>query len=318
MNDYLENYSNHLAAAGRVKNTIYWHQCYLKQFFAYLESKNINDLKAVTKQDIDSYRIYLKEEHRTPQGTPITEGTYYSHMNALNSFFQWLQETGVIFINPISKRTEPRKPKAVKLPNVMNEAETFKILDASPINTPTGLRDRAILELLYSTGIRRQELVNLNMADFSVEQGEIFIHKGKGGKDRVVPVGEYASRIIQGYLKLVRPWLVKSPLETALFLNSKTGNRLTTKYFDRLIQKAVKRSGVKKKLSPHTFRHSMATHLLRNGADLRHIQAILGHENLSSTEIYTHLTVEDLKKVIKECHPHGKRTAHEARNGSKF
>jgi integrase/recombinase XerD len=315
--EYLNEYLNHMAAKGNTRATIYWHKCYLKQFLSYLTRENIPDLRGVTVQNLESYRFYLKEEHRTPQGKPITDGTYSCHLNAIHSFFLWLEKTGQILMAPVVRRQES-KLKPARLPNVITEAEALRIIEACPVNSPTGLRNRAILELLYSTGIRRKELINLNVADFSTERREIVIIKGKGGRDRIVPIGEYAARFTETYLKLVRPWMVKDPDETALFISSTTGTRLTLQNMDKLLQKIVKQSGVTKRVTPHTFRHSMATHLLRNGADLRHIQAILGHASLSSTEIYTHLTKEDLKQALKKCHPHGKRAAQEARNDSGF
>ncbi|MCL6588794.1 MAG: tyrosine-type recombinase/integrase [Firmicutes bacterium] len=307
MNAELLEYIHYMAVKGYSKRTIYWHQCYLEKFFAYLQRLQLPDLKAVTNRDIDSFKVYLKEEYRTPKGVPITAATYFNYLNAINGFFRWLEDTGQILIAPVVKQREAKQPKQVKLPNVLNETEVLQVLDSCPVNTGKELRDRAILELLYSTGIRRSELVNLNVADFSPERQEVAIFKGKGRKDRVVPLGEYASRFIEAYLKMVRPWMVRDSNETALFVSNTTGKRLHFQNVGRIIQRIVKQCGITKPVSLHTFRHSMATHLLRNGADLRHIQAILGHANLSSTEIYTHLTKEDLKQALKKCHPHGSK-----------
>jgi site-specific recombinase XerD len=138
-------------------------------------------------------------------------------------------------------------------------------------------------------------------------RGELVIIQGKGRKDCIVPIGEYACTFTLGYLKLVRPWLVKSTGEDALFVNSKTGERISAVTVNYLVKKAVKRANLEKAISPHTFRHACATHLLRNKADLRHIQAILGHSKLSSTQIYTPLTFEDLKDAVKRAHPRGRR-----------
>jgi integrase/recombinase XerD len=203
----------------------------------------------------------------------------------------------------VVKQIHQRKAKPLKLPEVLSEEEAIRILEATLFNTPHGLRDRAILEILYSTGLRRQELINLNQEDLLLERQELWIKQGKGRKDRLVPVGEYAVRFTEAYLKLVRPWMVEAVAEKTLFLTM-NGQRLTPQSLKLIITKAMKRSGIAKKVTPHTFRHSMATHLLRNGADLRHIQALLGHASLQSTEVYTHLTVEDLKKVVKRNSPH--------------
>lgn len=304
--EILAGYLQQMAARGYTKMTIYWHNCYLKKCFAYLKRKGITDLKAVTSSEINGFLRYLKEEYRTAKGTPITNGSYLCHLNAINNFFRWLEDTGQILTAPVAKRKKPGVFQPERLPNVINEEEAVKILESCPAKTPNGLRNRAILELLYSTGIRRRELVNLNVSDFSPERQELTVIKGKGGKSRIVPVGEYASRFTESYLKLIRPWMAREN-ETALFVSSTTGTRLSLQNMDKLLQKIIKQSGVTKRVTPHTFRHSMATHLLRSGADLRHIQAILGHASLTSTEIYTHLTKEDLHRMLKKCHPHGSK-----------
>jgi len=318
MNDeVLAGYLQQMAARGYTQPTIYGHGCYLKKCLAYLERKGITDLKAVTSGEINGFLRYLKEEYRTARGKPLTNGSYRCHLNAVNNFFHWLEDTGRILTAPVAKRQEPGIFQPERLPNVINEEEAVKILESCPANTPNGLRNRAIMELLYSTGIRRRELVNLNLSDFSPERRELAVIKGKGGKSRIVPVGEYAIRFTEAYVKLIRPWMARDN-ETALFVSSTTGKRLSLKSLDKFIQKIIKQSGITKRVTPHTFRHSMATHMLRSGADLRHIQAILGHASLTSTEIYTHLTREDLKQALKKCHPHGKRAAKETGNDSGF
>jgi integrase/recombinase XerD len=194
-----------------------------------------------------------------------------------------------------------------------------KIIQSSIPTTALGLRDRAILELLYSTGIRRQELVNLSIGDFRVESHELLVVNGKGGKDRVVPVGQWACYFAETYMKNVRPWQVCDPAEKALFVQHRNGRRLSLRSVKDIVERATTRSGVGRRVSPHTFRHSMATHMLRNHADLRHIQAILGHSSLRSTQIYTHTDIEDLKGVMKRSHPHGKRgRLQAAASGSKM
>jgi len=295
-----------LAAKGYAKGTIQWHACYLKQFFAWLGKRDITDPKAVAEADIQDYKLRLKTEHRTPRGTPLAESTYESHLAAIGGFFKWLERSGQILLNP-APPTRRKKPKPLRLPQIMAEEEALRILESCPINTPAGLRDRAALEILYSTGVRRSELANLNVQDFAAEKEELAIVQGKGKKDRNVPLGEFARAFTEGYLRLVRPWLAGSPEEEALFLNSQTGGRLSAPTVGYLVAKAARRAGVKKRVTPHTFRHSMATHMLRNKADLRHIQAILGHESLASTEVYTHLALEDLKEAVKKAHPRGRR-----------
>ena len=167
--EYLNDYLNSLAVKGYDQGTINWRKSYLKQLFAHLEAKGITDVKAVTKTHIDGFRIYLKEEHRTPQGKPLSDSTYGSYNTAMMDFFHWLEQTGQILISPVVKPPRIKKLKPVKLPQVLSEDEVLKILETCRINTPTGLRDRAILEILYSTGIRREELANLNIEDLNFD-----------------------------------------------------------------------------------------------------------------------------------------------------
>jgi integrase/recombinase XerD len=305
--EYLNDYSKFLAAKGYDQGTVNWRKSYLKLLFTYLEAREITSPKEVTRTHINNFRIFLKEEHRTLQGKLIASSTYGAYNTAMMDFFHWLEQTKQILISPVDKLPRIKKSKPDKLPQVLTEDETLKILETCQINTPTGLRDRAILEIFYSTGIRRRELLKLNIEDLNFESGELNIHQGKGRKDRIVPIGEYAIKFTEGYLKLVRPWMVKDSTEKALFISSMNGLRLNKGTVAYIVKKAVKKSGVKKRVTPHIFRHSMATHLLRNKADLRHIQAILGHSSARSTEVYTHLAFEDLKETIRDAHPHGRR-----------
>jgi integrase/recombinase XerD len=305
---YLTGYLQFLAMKNFAQGTIDWHKSYLKQLFTYLEERGTDDPKAVTREQIEAYRVYLKTEHRTKRGGALAGSTYESHIAAITGFFHWLEQTKQILMTPVMKPERPKKPKPLKLPEVMTEEEAVKVLEASPINTPTGLRDRAILEVLYSTGIRRSELINLNLEDLFIDRGELAIKQGKGKKDRIVPVGDYAKLFLMAYLKMVRPWLAQAPDEPALFLTT-GGHRMSQGALKIMIGRAVRKSGVQRRITPHIFRHSMATHLLRNGADIRHIQALLGHSSLLSTQVYTHLTIEDLKQAVKKAHPRAKRAA---------
>lgn len=313
--NYLTGYLQSLAVKNYAKGTIDWHKSYLKQCFAYLEERGTDDPKAVNREQIDVYRVYLRTEHLTKQGKLLADSTFQAHLNAVAGFFHWLEQTQQILITPVVNPERSRQPKPLKLPEVLTEEEAVKVLESCPINTPTGLRDRAILELLYSTGIRRSELIHLDMEDLFAERGELAIKQGKGKKDRIVPVGDVALTFLTAYLKLVRPWLAQSPEDNALFLTV-NGHRMGHQTVKVVVGKAVKKSGVQRRVTPHIFRHSMATHLLRNGADIRHIQALLGHDSLLSTQVYTHLTAEDLKQAVKKAHPRAKREAKKA--GSDF
>ena len=309
--NYLNEYLHYLTVRNYAKGTIDWRRSYLRVFFSYLENQGVFDPKSVTKAQVESFKAYLKTEYRTHQGRELSDSSFSSFVTAVTCFFKWLEITGQILMTPAAKPERTKRVKPVKLPQVLNEDEVLKILEACPVNTPPGLRDRAILEVLYSTGIRREELANLNVEDYSPERQELRINQGKGRKDRIVPIGEYACLFTNAYLKMIRPWLAQSPDEKALFLDTQKGTRLSTQTVANIVKKAVSRCNFGRRINvtPHTFRHTMAAHLLRNQADLRHIQAILGHSSLASTGIYTHLTVENLKQVMKKSHPHSRRAA---------
>lgn len=307
-------YLDQLAAKGYSDGTLNWRGSHLKHFLAYLRDREITDIKAVNSSHIEAYRLYLRN-YRTRQGKSLSARTYDAHNITLTDFFKWLEDTKEILISPVLYDPFPRS-KPLHLPTVLTETEVLKVLEACLINTPNGLRDRAILELIYSTGIRRAELVKLDLEDFLPEQEELIIKQGKGKKDRIVPVGEYARIFIRAYLQMIRPWQAKSPEEKALFINGKTGTRINLPNINYLVGQAVKRAKIGKKATPHVFRHSMATHLLRGKADIRHIQAILGHTSLQSTEVYTHLTIEDLKEAVKKAHPRAKRPVKKDDSGS--
>lgn len=299
----LAGYLNYLAA--KAPGSDLRRRFILRHFLNYLTQKQITDLRAVTGSVIEEYFIYLKTDHRTPRGNLLSASAYGQYIRTVTGFFKWLESTGQIFMVPAFQ--QPAIPKERKLPKViLTEAEAIQILESCPVDTQIGLRDRALLELLYATGIRRRELVNLNLEDFSLEERELMIVKGKGLKSRLVPVGDYAAKFMEAYLTLVRPWLARSPAEKALFLSATNGQRISSSTIRHIVRKAVAKSRIDKPVSPHTFRHSVATHLLRNQADLRHIQALLGHASLRTTEVYTHLVLNDLKQVIKKSHPHGK------------
>ena len=280
----------------------------IQLLIAYLTQAGVNDPKAVVPQQIQDFFHYLKDEYLTPKGTPLKVSSFRVYVTATDDFFRWLERTDRILMTPVVNR--PIVPRSRELPAVFTEAEMVQILESCDFNTPVGLRDRAILELLYSTGIRVGELLNLDLEHYQSQQRELTIIKGKGKKDRVTPVGEYAAVFLDAYLKLIRPWLVKSPEEKAIFIGTNKGNggRLSRFGLNEAIRRAIRRSGIRKKTCyPHIIRHSMATHLLRNKADLRHIQALLGHTSLKTTQVYTHLTIEDLKEAVKNSHPHGRR-----------
>jgi integrase/recombinase XerC len=222
--------------------------------------------------------------------------TIARRLASLRSFFRYLRKQGVVTSDPAAGLRNPKQPK--RLPRLLGIDDVIRLLDSIPVDQPLGFRDRAMLETLYGGGLRVSELVGLNLEDLDFEQ-ELVRVRGKGKRERLCPVGRMAIRWIAGYLPLREP---EHAAEPALFLN-RYGNRLTTRSVGRLMEDHLARAGLTHAASPHTLRHSFATHLLDRGADLRSVQELLGHRNLTTTQIYTHVTRERLLDIYHEAHP---------------
>ncbi len=245
--------------------------------------------------DLKLARRYLAELKR--DGRART--TIARRVSALRSFFKFLKRQGVVERNIFVSLDSPRLPK--KTPEYLFVEEVSSLLKAPDAETPAGLRDRAILELLYSSGMRVSELVSLNLADLKPGSPELRV-VGKGNKERIVFVGDPAHAAVEEYLKNGRPLFGAAQDGRALFLN-KNGGRLHVRGVQRVVEKHINRTAILKKISPHSLRHSFATHLLNGGADLRTVQELLGHASLSTTQIYTHISAERLRKTYDETHP---------------
>ena len=221
----------------------------------------------------------------------------------LRSFHRWLEKRGLITVNPMLMIRTPKQAK--RLPKAINVEQVEKLLAAPNDNTLLGARDRAILETLYSTGIRVSELVGINRGDVD-EQGQALIVMGKGKKERIVPLGSHALAAIRHYATILDRDLAQTghgpDPQAPLFIN-KHGGRLSTRSVRRKVSKYLTEAGLDPTISPHTLRHSFATHLLDNGADLRSVQELLGHQSLSTTQVYTHLTAQRMRDVYNDAHP---------------
>ncbi len=282
------NYSPHTLVAYRTD---------LLQFVKFLQEQDKN----LSQVDINLAREYLF--HLKERG--LSRNSLIRKVASLKSFYKFLASRSIISHNPLLLLSSPKKER--ELPYFLGIEEMEHLLSLKFKGT-LGKRDKAILELLYSTGIRVSELVGLDLDD--VEWGEGFIRvKGKGRKERIIPVGEKAMEALDEYLplrgKLLSHFRKDIYVEPeALFLNA-WGGRITPRSIERMVNKYVREAAIRKKVSPHQFRHSFATHLLERGADLRAVQELLGHASLSTTQIYTHLTPERLKKVYTQAHPRG-------------
>ena len=219
----------------------------------------------------------------------------------MRSFFRFAQREGVCQSNPAKPLRNPRRER--KLPHFLTGKEIGKLLVAPPANAPMGLRDRAILETLYSAGLRVSELVGMNLDDLDLDEGLVRV-RGKGKKERLAPLGSHACKAIIRWQRVREP---DKRSQVALFLN-KFGGRLTTRSVARMLDKYLKQTGLDIRTSPHTLRHSFATHLLDRGADIRSVQELLGHKSLVTTQIYTHVSTAGLRKVYERAHPRARQS----------
>jgi len=274
---YLEiekNYSQH---------TILNYNLDLEDFKKFISDQEIEKIDYLT---LRKYLAFLKEKN-------LNNRTIVRHISTLRSFFKFLTREGYIKTNPAASLLTMKMDK--HLPSFLTEGEVTKLIESAASKDERGLRDRAILETFYSTGMRISELAGLNGEDLDIIGGIVKV-MGKGKKERLVPIGEVAIAAIRAYLEK------RSKQTEAIFLN-KNGKRITTRGIRNIVTKYLRLASIKQGVSAHTLRHSFATHLLNRGADLRSVQELLGHANLSTTQIYTHLTTERLKSVYDKAHP---------------
>jgi integrase/recombinase XerD len=263
----------------------------LQDFWEFLEGRGRSHWRAVALTDLQDY--FVAQEARG-----LSARSRARRLSALRQFFRFLQREEMVSANPVELLDSPRLPR--RLPQVLGEAEVAALLAAPDPGTPTGLRDQALREVLYATGLRVSELVGLTLKQLDLRRG-LVRPLGKGGKERVVPMVAPAVDKVQLYLDQGRPRLLKGRQSPYLFINHR-GGRLSRQGFWKLLKQYALKAGVKT-LSPHTLRHSFATHLLSRGANLRVLQMLLGHADLATTQIYTHLDAERLKQVHRKAHP---------------
>jgi len=296
MNIFLKEYLSVLKLEKNLsENTIQSYRNDISSFIFFLEEISISDFNEIKQNHLASFFKYLKE-------TGLTSRSASRYHSALKGFLKYLLINKYIKESPIEKITPPKLSK--NLPSVLSINEIDLILSKPDVNDKLGLRDKAVLELLYACGIRVSELLNLKISSlfFSEEVIRVF---GKGSKERIVPIGSSAVKWINEYLTKSRPLLEKKmKSENFLFLNSR-GTKISRMGIWKIVERYVKETGIKKNVHPHTFRHSFATHLLEGGADLRAVQEMLGHSDISTTQIYTHIDREYIKQMHKDFHPRG-------------
>jgi integrase/recombinase XerD len=283
---------------GYAQNTLSAYQNDLHQMAAYLTAKNPEMTWAmVTREDVGEYITHMKS--LTYSATTVAR-----KLAALKSFFHFLTVERLIAENPAAMLDSPKTRKY--LPKALSTEDVDRLLaEPAKDNSPKGQRDRAIMEALYATGMRVTELISLNVDDVTLSEGTIRC-MGKGAKERIVPLYPRAIEALQNYIQNGRQQLLKTPTpEPALFLNQR-GERLTRQGLWLIIKEYAKRIGITFEVTPHTLRHSFATHMLSGGADLRNVQALLGHANVGTTQVYTHVSNERLREVYNTAHPRAK------------
>ena len=290
----LDNFIFYLAVErGLAENTLTAYKIDLQNFLSFCQDKQVNSWAGTEKNTILMYLVYLKKQDMSP-------ATISRRLAALKSFFRFLINEQIVEFSPTESMEAPKLSQ--KLPNILTTSEVETLLTQPKISHPMGIRDKAMLELLYATGIRVSELVDLDMDHISTKEQFIRCY-GKGSKERIVPLGNISAHFVEEYIQKGRVKLIKKAHETsALFLNHH-GQRLTRQGFWKIIKKYGRQGNINKLITPHTLRHSFATHLLENGADLRSVQEMLGHADIATTQIYTHLTKTRLKEVYKNSHP---------------
>jgi len=293
MQDVLEKYIEHLkteknASFYTVRN--YRHD--LEDFLGFLKANKIKSPIDVERHILRRYLSYLLEKG-------IVKASIARRLSAIRSLYKYLVREKIVPFNPAATTSSPKLDR--RLPSFLARDEIKKLLDAPDLKTPKGKRDRAIIELIYASGLRVSELVSLDLKQVFLETRELRVW-GKGSKERIVLIGEPAVASLIKYLEKSRAFLLGNKQKEAVFLN-RFGQRLPERRIQKLLDEYAHSAGIKKRVYPHLLRHTFATHMLDGGADLRVVQELLGHSNLSTTQIYTHVTKSQAKKVYLSAHP---------------
>jgi integrase/recombinase XerD len=279
---------------GLSRNTLEAYRTDLLQFGRFLDERNVDAAEA-SAADVSDFLTHLA----TGNGKAASPATIHRKAACLRSFYRHLRREGIRDSDPTATLTAPRRGR--KLPQVLTRGEVERLLSQPKGSEPSALRDRALLELMYACGLRASEAIGLDVADVDLEDG-VLRARGKGSKERVVPIGQSALAAVRVYLQGGRPELVKKRPEARLFVNFR-GGQLTRQGLYKIVRRHAQSAGLADKMSPHTLRHTFATHLLAGGCDLRSVQEMLGHADVATTQLYTHLSSERLKDVYFRAHP---------------
>jgi integrase/recombinase XerD len=306
--EVVDEYLSDCRRRGYSELTVYSYHGALRRFFLWLEeqypaTEELSDItpEAITDYQMDLFGSEPQRKRRGRKENRLSTETQYHWLGTLLWFFRWLLSHEKILINPAAGIHLPKRPQRIPR-SYLSLREMQKLLKAIDLSTHIGVRNRAIIEVLYSSGIRSAELQHLRIDDINFQDGWITVRQGKGKKDRVVPLGKAAAHFVSAYLEKTRTVLLKEKTHDFLFV-TQYGVPISHDSLERLVGKAARAAGIKRPITPHSLRHTCATLMLRGRADIRHIQELLGHSSLSSTQIYTRVEIGDLKKVHHLCHP---------------
>lgn len=295
MHQSLDRFLNYLIVEkGLSKNTIEAYSHGLNRFLNYLRRKGMEEVREISKLDIREFLLFLKKKG-------LSSKTLARNLVSIRVFLRFLTEESILSANPAEEIESPKTAKT--LPEILSLEEVETLLEQPDTQIPQGMRDRAMLEMLYATGMRVSELTQLQVNHVHLEAGYVLVY-GKGSKERIVPIGNEAMKWARRYMGETRERLLKKRESPFLFVN-RSGKPMSRQYFWKSIKAYGRRAGIRKRIAPHLIRHSFASHLLERGADLRSVQLMLGHVDISTTQIYTHVTGERLKKIHQRYHPRG-------------
>jgi integrase/recombinase XerD len=297
---YLDAYCEWALAAGNSPHTMATRRAAVLRFIVWCDERSITAPTQITRSVLERYQRTL-HQYRKSNGAPLSVIAQLGLLNALTAWFRWMVRSHHLLHNPAADLELPKKPKALPK-TILSVPQVETILNQADPATLLGIRNRAVMEVFYSSGIRRMELMGLKLYDLDTERGTLMIRQGKGRKDRFIPIGQRACAWVDKYLVEVRPEIVAGYDDQTLFLDD-FGQPMSARFLGDLMRRHVEAAGITTPGACHVFRHAMATHMLENGADIRFIQAMLGHANLETTQIYTQVSMTKLKEIHSATHP---------------
>ncbi len=272
----------------------------MRHFLSFLAGRGVTEAHQITRLEVEAYQLSLLHQRKT-DGAPLAIRTRHTKMSAVLGFLRFLHHSKVILLNPGRHIVQPRLPGRL-LPELPTEEQVVKLLEAPDVSCPLGLRDRAVLEVLYSSALRNKELRDLKLEDLDLGRLQLRVQNGKGRKSRVVPLGEPAAAWLEEYLSQGRAYFLRRQENGFVFLTIR-GNRMPNGALCLLVKKYNKLSKIGCKVTPHILRHCCSTHMLARGAEIRHLQELLGHASPATTQVYTQVDLSQLRAVHQRCHP---------------